>query len=301
MIRSPVATILIAVALVGPGCRAFQEASIKQRLVQTRFFGHEIDRPLSQIDTFLTGMRLVRSQPWCELCLVSAIWLEDGRRQYCLSSHEEESCVIARAKEGKTIFEPSPKSPQPSAQVVRELWSHLEHRTAVNAEISTEEEIEAYADAEEAQFTPRWSFILGAKTGAVVSYDPPSFTFGGQAGFRYWGSLFVIPGATVEIESLVQARRTMVTLGGQGRIELSLWNEENTRFANLPRLTFLMSAGPLVGFGSKAALGGRAVLGLHLLHLGRYLTPFFFELGFQALEVDEQASTGLRIAVGLGF
>jgi hypothetical protein len=296
----PVATI-IAVALLGPGCRGFHESSIKQRLVQTRFFAHEVDRPLTEIDTFLTGTRLVRSKPWCELCLVSAITLGDGRRQYCLSSHEEESCVIARAKEGKTLFEPSPLSPQPSAQVIRELWGHLEHRSAEAAEVITEEEIQSLAADEEEKFTPRWSFILGAKTGAVVSYDPPSFTFGGQAGIRYWGSLFVIPGATFEVESLVQGSRTLVTLGTQGRVELSLWNEENTRFANLPRLTFLMSAGPLVGFGRKAALGGRAVLGLHLLHLGRYLTPFFFELGFQALEVDEQASTGLRIAVGLGF
>lgn len=300
MSSARVATI-IAVALLGQGCRAFHEASIKQRIVQTRFFAHEVDRPLSRIDDFLTGTRLVRSKPWCELCLISAITLEDGRRQYCLSSHEEESCVIARAKDGKTVFEPAPSHPQPSAQVIRELWAHLEYRAAQAAEASSEEELQAYAAEEEARFTPRWSFILGAKTGAIVSYDPPSFTFGGQAGFRYWGSLFVIPGATVEIESLVQAGRTLVTLGGQGRVELSLWNEENTRFANLPRLTFLMGAGPLVGFGRKAALGGRAVLGLHLLHLGRYLTPFFFELGFQALEVDEQASTGLRIAVGLGF
>ena len=87
----------------------------------------------------------------------------------------------------------------------------------------------------------------------------------------------------------------------QGRIELSLWSDDNARFFNLPRLTFLMSGGPLVAFGQKAALGGRAVLGLHLGHLGRFLTPFFFELGFQALEVDEQSATGLRIAVGLGF
>jgi hypothetical protein len=296
------AAAIVAVALLGPGCRGFHEASIKQRLTQMRFFAHEVKRPLAEIDTFLTAPSMARKGPWCELCLISAITIEDGARQYCLSSHEEESCVIARpAPEGRTRFEAAPNSLQPSAQVIRELWNRIEPQGAGEAEVSTEEQIVALAAEEEDNFVPRWSFILGAKTGAIVSYDPPSFTFGGQAGFRYWGSLFVIPGATVEVESLVQAGRTIVTMGGQGRVELSLWNEENTRFANLPRLTFLMSAGPLVGFGRKAALGGRAVLGLHLLHLGRYLTPFFFELGFQAIEVDEQASTGLRIAVGLGF
>ena len=298
---APVATI-IAVALLGQGCRAFHEASIKQRLTQMRFFAHEVKRPLEEIDTFLTAPSMVRKTPWCELCLISAITVENGGRQYCLSSHEEDSCVIARASgEGSTRFEAAPNSPQPSAQVIRELWDRIEPKGGGDSNESTEEQIASLAAEEEEKFTPRWSFILGAKTGAVVSYDPPSFTFGGQAGFRYWGSLFVIPGATVEIESLVQAGRTIVTTGAQGRIELTLWSEDNSRFANLPRLTFLMSAGPLVGFGHKAALGGRAVLGLHLLHLGRYLTPFFFELGFQALEVDEQASTGLRIAVGLGF
>lgn len=301
MIPTRAATLLLAVALVGPGCRAFHEGAIKQRLVQTRFFAREIDRPLSEIDTFLMSTRPQGQKLWCDLCLLSALTLQDGRRQYCLSSHEEESCVIAQAKDKKTVFEPAPSHPQPSTTVIRQLWSRLETQNAEAAEASSQEELEAYAAEEEEKFTPRWSFILGAKTGAVVSYDPPSFTFGGQAGFRYWGSLFVIPGATFEVESLVQAGRTLVTLGGQGRVELSLWNEENARFANLPKLTFLMSAGPLVGFGRRAALGGRAVLGLHLLHLGRYLTPFFFELGFQALEVDEQASTGLRIAVGLGF
>ena len=100
---------------------------------------------------------------------------------------------------------------------------------------------------------------------------------------------------------MVQSGRSIVALGAQGRVELALWSDDNSRFANLPRMTFLMSGGPLVGFGSNPGLGGRAVLGLHLIHLASFLTPFFFELGFQALEVDAQSSTGLRIAVGLGF
>lgn len=292
-----------AVMLCAQGCRASHEASIKQRLTQLRFFAHEVKRPLSEIDTFLIGRRQEAVRTWCELCLVSVTTNPDGSRTYCLEAHEEHSCLLARSTPANgTRFEPAP-GPQLSAQVVRSLWNAIEVSSAVEAELSTEEQIDAFALEEEEGFTPRWSFILGAKTGVVVSSDPPGFTVGGQAGFRYWSSLFVVPGALLEVENLVQAgRRTPLgILGAQGRIELTLWSEQNARFANLPRLSFLMSAGPLVGFGRQAALGGRAVLGLHLLHLGRFLTPLFFELGFQALEVDEQASTGLRLAIGLGF
>jgi hypothetical protein len=292
-----------AVVLLAQGCRALHEASIKQRLTQMRFFGREVKMPLKDIDTFLSNRRQDAVRTWCELCLVSAQTVGDGSHLYCLSSHEEEGCVVARSTpSGGTRFEQAPVGAQASAQVVRALWNVVDLPGAADSEQqNSEQEIAAIASEEEEHFTPRWSFILGAKTGAVVSYDQPSFTFGGQAGVRYWGSLFVVPGAVLEVESLVQSGRTLVNLGAQGRVELTLWSDENARFANLPRITFLMSGGPLVGFGNNPGLGGRAVLGLHLIHLGRFLTPFFFELGFQALEVDEKSSTGLRIAVGLGF
>ena len=294
---------LCAVVLASQGCRAFHETAIKQRLTQRRFFAaREVKKPLAEIDTFLTSRKQDVVRSWCELCLISALTNPDGSRTYCLSSHEEESCVVARSTPlGGTRFEPVPGAPMASAQVVRSLWNNVDFEASIAAEVNTENQIAELAAEEDEQFTPRWSFIAGAKTGAVVSYDPPSFTFGGQVGFRYWGSLFVVPGAVVEVESMIQAGRNLVTAGAQGRIELTLWSEENARFVNLPRISFLMSGGPLVGFGKNASLGGRAVLGLHLIHLGRFLTPFFFELGFQALEVDEQTATGLRIAVGLGF
>lgn len=288
--------------LLNPGCRALHESSIKQRLTQLRFFSREVKKPLGEVDGFLMARRQDPTRPWCELCLVSATTTPDGARTYCLSSHEEEGCLVARVTpSGGTRFDQAPAGAQASAQVVRALWNAVDQASAAEMDLNLEDEISALASEEEERFTPRWSFILGAKTGVVVSYDPPTFTFGGQAGFRYWGSLFVVPGALLEVESMVQAGRNLVTLGAQGRVELTLWSDENARYANLPRITFLMSGGPLVAFGQQPALGGRAVLGLHLLHLGRFLTPFFFELGFQALEVDEQASTGLRIAVGLGF
>lgn len=303
MTRPAAAALLCAVLLLTQGCRALHEASIKQRLTQMRFFGREVKKPLAEIDVFLMNRRQDVVRTWCELCLVSAQTAADGSRTYCMSSHEEEGCLVARSTpSGGTRFEQAPVGVQASAQVVRALWSVVDLNGSVESELqNSEHEIDALAADEEEHFTPRWSFVLGAKTGAVVSYDPPTFTFGAQAGFRYWGSLFVVPGAVLEVESMVQSGRSIVALGAQGRVELTLWSDENARFANLPRITFLMSGGPLVGFGRNPGLGGRAVLGLHLIHLARFLTPFFFELGFQALEVDEQSATGLRIAVGLGF
>jgi hypothetical protein len=288
--------------LLAPGCRALHEAAIKQKLTQLRFFAQDVNKPLADVDTFLMSRLQGPVRTWCELCLVSAQSGANGSRTYCLNSHGEESCLVARSTpSGGTRFEPMAEAATTSAQVVRSLWNALDVNAASASDLNAAEQIATLAADEEENFTPRWSFVLGAKTGAVVSYDPASFTFGGQAGFRYWGSPFVLPGAVLEVESLVQAGRSFLTLGAQGRVELSLWSDENARFANLPRITFLISGGPLVGFGRHPALGGRAVLGLHLIHLARFLTPFFFELGFQALEVDEQASTGLRVAVGLGF
>ncbi len=293
---------LAAVVLATSGCVTTHEAAIKQRLTQTRFFGREFHKPLADVDTFLMQRRQDPARPWCELCMVSALTNPGGSRTYCLSSHDEESCVVARSTSGGGVrFEPPQGGPPASAQVIRALWNAVERESAAAAEHLTEDELAAMAREEEERFTSRWSFIAGAKTGAVVSYDPPTFTFGGQLGFRYWGSLFVVPGATVEVESMLQGSRSLATVGAQGRIELALWSDDNERYFNLPRLSFLMSGGPLVAFGQKAALGGRAVLGLHLGHLGRFLTPFFFELGFQAIEVDEQSATGLRVAVGIGF
>jgi len=293
---------LLAVVFSAAGCRTIHEASIKQRLTQTRFFAREFKKPLADVDTFLMERPQDPKRPWCELCMVSAFTNPDHSRTYCLSSHDEESCVIARATAaGGCRFEPPPNSPPASGQVIRALWNVVEFESAATSELVTEDEISALATEEEERFVSRWSFIAGAKTGTVVSYDPPTFTFGGQVGFRYWGSLYVVPGAVLEAESMLQGGRALATVGAQGRIELALWSDDNARYFNLPRLSFLMSGGPLVAFGQRPALGGRAVLGLHLGHLGRILTPIFFEIGFQALEVDEQTATGLRIAVGIGF
>ncbi|MFO0601170.1 MAG: hypothetical protein U0228_38025 [Myxococcaceae bacterium] len=301
MIRAPAAALVVLVLSSSSGCRALHENSIKQRLVQTRFFGRELNKPLESVDSYLTNRKEEAVRTWCELCVVSAESTRDGGRRYCLSSHAESSCVVAHAASPTTTrFEPDPTSVI-SSQVVRALWLQLDLDSALKADVSDPNELSELARDEEDAFQSRWSFIAGGKVGAVVSYDPPSFTFGGQLGFRYWGSLFTIPGAIVEVENMLQGGRSLVQAHVQGRVELALWSDENTRFFNLPRISFLMGGGPLVGFGRKPALGGRAVLGIHLGHLSTFVTPFFFELGFQVLEVDEQSTSGLRIALGIGF
>jgi hypothetical protein len=286
--------------LLGMNCRGFHESAIKHRLVLTRFVNREVQRSWQDVDALLVVMKPDAVRTWCNLCVISAETTPDKTaRRYCLSSQGENACVLATpASPGTTRFAVAADQ---SSTVIRALWVALEPDVAARAELIDADELAAIAQAEEDAFVPRWTFLAGAKAGAVVSYDPPTFTFGGQAGFRYWGSRFVLPGAALEVENMLQGGRSLVTSNLQGRIELALWDDANARFANLPRLTFLMSAGPLVGWGNTPALGGRATLGIHLLHLGTFVTPFFFELGFQVLDVDEQSATGLRIALGLGF
>lgn len=291
----------LMLALVAGGCRGFHEIAIRQRLVETRFFSRDVPQALVDVDAFLISRKAEGLQTWCELCVTSAESLPDGSRKYCLSSGDESSCFIARAKDAKlTRFEPVPGE-RLSTQVVRMLWSTLEPEVYGKAELADLEEIDVLAEEEERSFVPKWTFVAGAKVGSVVSYEAPAFTFGGQVGFRYWGSLFVIPGAVIEVENMLQTERSMITSSVLARVELALWTPANADYLNLPSISFLMGAGPLLGFGRTPALGGRAVMGVHLAHLGRFYTPFFFELGFQALEVDEHATTGLRVALGLGF
>ncbi|MFZ5441609.1 MAG: hypothetical protein ACOZQL_16500 [Myxococcota bacterium] len=297
--RGQRALVLLCLAWLA-GCRALHEASIKQRLVPTRFFSRDVHRPLADVELLLGDRQQQGPRTWCELCVLSA-QPRDGGQEFCLSSHLETTCLVARAAgPGLTRFSPA-EPDRVSAQVVRALWALLEPEVLAAAELSDDETLAAMARDEEEHFTPRWSFTAGAKVGSVISYDPPSFTFGGHVGFRRWASPVLIGGAALELENLVQPTRSMVAGALLGRFELTLWASDNPRFWNLPRVAFVAGAGPLVGFGRAPGLGGRSVLGIHLVHLGPFVTPFFFELGFQALVVDEQSSTGLRVALGLGF
>lgn len=291
--------LVVVAALALVGCQAAHEQIVASKIVNTRFFGRDIERSLDDIDANLIS-RHVKHTQWCELCSYTIRSVE-AEREYCLSSHEEVTCVLATAVgPHRTRFRPVDER-RVSAQVIRALWFAIEPEVAEVNERSQYAEIRRAADDEEDSFVPRWTFVAGAKVGTVVSYDPPAFTFGGQIGFRYWGSLFVIPGAALDVENVLQKDRTFITASPQGRIELALWRDENAALANLPSITFLMSGGPLFAFGKTPAVGGRATFGVHLIHLGRIVTPFFFELGFQTIEVDEIGLTGLRLSLGVGF
>ncbi|MCC6337416.1 MAG: hypothetical protein IT380_25890 [Myxococcales bacterium] len=294
----------VVVALVSGlcGCRTWHEGFVKQRLLQTRFFNSDVPRPLAEVDALVTERK--REGPVtspCRFCLVSAEDERGGARRYCFEAFGEPGCVRARQLgPSATRFEAAQPEPVPVA-VVRELWRLVDEPAAVAANNETEFDVEAIAIEEEKRFTPRWTFLGGARTGAVVSGDAPTFTFGGQAGFRYWANYFLLLGGAAEVESALQNNRSYVTLGTMARAELSVWSDENQRFFNLPFLTFLMSVGPLVAFGRAPSAGVRASVGAHVVHVGRFLTPLFFEIGFQSLIVDEQSTSGLRVAMGLGF
>lgn len=292
----------VAVALSLAGCRTWHEAFVKQRVLQTRFFNSDVPRPLTEVDAVL--LALEREGPVkaaCRFCLVSADSEKDGARRYCLEAFGEQGCVRARAVQPKsTRFESGQPDPVP-ASVVRALWRVLDEAAAIEANNESEVDVEAIAYEEEQRFTPRWTFLAGARTGAVVSADAPTFTFGGQAGFRYWANYFLLTGAAVEVENALQSTRSFVTFGAMARAELSSWNDDNPRYFNLPFMTFVMAVGPLVAVGRGPSAGVRATVGLHVIHVGRFPTPLFFELGFQSLIVDEVSASGLRVSIGLGF
>jgi hypothetical protein len=81
------------------GCVAVQEAAIKQNLVQSRFFARQVQRPLSDIDRVLSDRRRGTVDSWCELCVISIKDVAQGR-EYCLSSHDESSCLVAQQTPG---------------------------------------------------------------------------------------------------------------------------------------------------------------------------------------------------------
>lgn len=298
---APAAVGLVLVAALS-GCRTWHEGHVKQRLLQTRFFTSDVARPLSDVDAVVLARRREGPvQAACPFCLVSADTERDGARRYCFEAYGEPGCVRARAVSAThTRFEAAQGSPVPVG-VVRSLWRLLDEPSAIAANNETEFDVEAIAIEEEERFTPRWTFLGGARTGVVVSSDAPTFTFGGQAGFRYWTNYFLLTGAALEVENALQSTRSYLTIGANARAELTVWIDENQAFLNLPFMTFFMAAGPLLGVGRAPSVGMRATVGVHVLHVGRFLTPLFFEVGFQSLVVDEASTSGLRVAIGLGF
>lgn len=292
----------LALAPALAGCRTWHEGFVKQRLLQTRFFNADVPRTMEDIDAVLQTLhREGPVETSCRFCLVSADTERDGARRYCFEAYGEGGCVRAKTVGPQlTRFETAQAEPVPTA-IVRGLWRVVDEPAATEANNESEYDVTAIAIEEERRFTPRWTFLGGARTGATVSADPPTFTFGGQVGFRYWANYFLLTGAAVELENALQTSRSFLTLGTMARAEVSVWNDDNRRYFNLPFLTFMMSAGPLFAFGRLPAVGVRATVGAHVVHVGRFLTPLFFEIGFQSLIVDDQSASGLRVAIGLGF
>lgn len=299
MIRARAPALLVAL-LLSPGCRGMHEAAIRQRVPSQRFLLGEVHLPMRAIDLKLLALRYDPKHPWCELCTVRFEVKAPDHREYCVMSRELTSCFEARATAADRVRF-SPVDGPPHTQVVRALWLALEPERARLAIQLSDDEVEAIAEDEEEHFAPRWTMTAGARVGSVISFDPPTFVFGGTVGFRRWVGPFLIGGATLDAESALQATRGYGAIALNGRIEMSLWEDDNARWWNLPRVSFFMGAGPLVGIGQTAALGGRAVAGIQLTRLGSFPTPFFFEFGYQALDLDKRTSSGLRVGLGLGF
>jgi hypothetical protein len=277
------------------------ESVIRQRLLETRFSLAEVPRPLVEVDELLQELPRRGSVAGCEeLCLESARVKDDGARVYCVARGRDEACVAAREVDGATRF----SSEQPLALppgLVAQLWALVDAPGAGLAQAADDADVPELAEQEAQRFTPRLSFVAGARTATVASPGAPSFAVGGQLGLRYWASLYVVPGVAVEVGNVLQQARSFVTAALQGRVELTLWASENRWFLNLPGVSFLMAAMPVLGFGHSVAIGGRALIGAHLTHLGRYPTPFFFEVGFQVLTVDGLDASGFRVGVGVGL
>jgi hypothetical protein len=287
--------------LAAQGCRSAHESSVLQRLTQVRLAQATIPRPLADLEAAVLALPRPGLTRTADLRLKTASTAPDGVHTWCLQQADLGGCYVASAEGLETRVEAAPGT-VPSGTLTRQLWEVLDPAgAAVASRGVTDDELSALADDEEANFKPRWSFTAGARSGAVTSLDAPAFTFGGQVGVRYWASYFLVPGVALEIENMLQRSRSVLTLAPQARLELTMWSDENVRFFNLPTITFVMAVEPLIAFGRQPAVGARAVIGVHLGHLGRIVTPFFFEFGYQSLVVDEVGASGLRIALGLGL
>jgi hypothetical protein len=283
------------------GCRAAHEAMVLQQLPQHRLSQAAMGRTLGETDAVFQGLPPAEGAPTSELRLASATTNADGSRTWCVTMSELRGCFQGRA-EGLTTRLSTAKGATPSGTLTRAVWGLLDPASLVTSPSTvTAEELAALTDEEEASFTPRWTFTAGARSGAISSIDTPAFTFGGQLGVRCWASYYLLPGLALEVENMLQRERTVLTLAPQARLEVALWSDENERFLNLPALSFLMAMEPLFAFGHTTAVGARAVVGVHLGHLGRFITPFFFEVGYQSLTVDRLGASGLRVAIGVGL
>ena len=299
--RSGAALVAVLAVLVGAGCRSLHENGVRSRLVQLRLAQTVIPVSLETVEVALDNLPPTREGWRCSaLCRASTEVAADGVRTWCLSLRSADACISARADGTGTRFW-SKQGAAAAPSVVSALWALLDPSGAREARTASDEEVMALAEEEAEQFTPRWTFVGGVRTAIVSGELTPIFSFGGQAGFRYWANYYLLPGSAVEVESAQVRNRGVLTLAVQGRLELTVWSEENTRFLNLPGLTFLMAVAPIVAFDGLPVVGGKALVALHLGHLGTAVIPVFFEAGFQWLKLQDIDASGLRVSLGVGF
>ncbi len=297
----------LALALGLAGCRSAHEAQIRQHLMLTRLELAEVTQTPEQIDELVRAesesaaiaLPDVNRPAEAPLRLLGTT-IDGPRHTWCVAQGDLQGCFVGVLEGTHTQLRASGGRNLPSP-LVRAFWGVLDAPAASEAENLPDTDVPQLAEEVELRFAPRWSFTVGARSGAIASAEAPTFTFGGQAGVRYWANMFVIVSALLEAENMQQNNRNVATVAPQLRFEVTLWRPENERYFNLPDISFLMAAEPVFAFGVKPAVGARAVIGVQLVHLGRYPTPFFFELGFQSLEVDRRPASGLRIGLGIGL
>lgn len=293
---SRLALAALALTLVS-GCRAAHETLVRQRLLITRLELAEVRQSPEQIDALVQALDPDSKQRGLRRL---SITVDGSRHVWCVARVDFEGCFTGVAEgTGTRLHATGGYAIVPV--LVHAFWELLDAPAANEAAALPDTDAPQLAEEEEARFASRFSLTGGLRTGAVVSTESPAFTFGGQLGLRFWSNLFTIVGGAVEVENVVQQLRNVVTLAPQLRFEVTLWRPENERIANLPDVSFLMAAEPLFAFGHTLAAGARAVIGVQLVHLGRLPTPFFFELGYQSLEVDKHSLSGLRVGLGIGI
>ncbi len=278
------------------GCRAAHETLVRQRLLVPRLALADVRSTPAQIDALVQALDPAATRGLRRVSLT----VDGAEHVWCVAVRDYEGCFTGLAEgAGTRVHATGGRSPPPL--VVQAFWEVLDAPAANEAVAQPDTDVAQLADEEENRFTPRLSLTGGVRTGAVVAGDGPAFTFGGHLGLRSWVNFFTIVGGAIEVENVLQLTRSVVTLAPQARIELTLWRPENQRMANLPDVSFVMAAEPLFALGRTLGVGARAVIGVQLVHLGRLPTPFFFELGWQSLEVDKHSLSGVRVGLGVGL
>jgi hypothetical protein len=185
--------------------------------------------------------------------------------------------------------------------LVRELLALFDKSRAPLVTEAIEKEVALRADAADAQFEPRSTFVAALRSGVITGSRTPVFTIGGQLGYRSWRNDSFLLGGQLEAENIIFSQTTRFMMGLMARADIAQWKALDARFFNLPAPALYLTTGPVLAFGEVPAFGFRAALGVSLGHLFSIVTPVMIEAGFQSLTIDGLNASGLRVVVGIGF